>query len=80
MDAIVTVSKSEWQAFLEDHSRLVQNYELLLTKLETAHTKIAGLQERSEQQTIKSGETLRQIRTALNELCEETEKRLHESE
>jgi hypothetical protein len=80
MDPVVSVSKREWEAFLADHSRLVQKYELLLGQLEVARTKIAGLQERSVQQIMKSGDTLRQVKSILDKLCEETERQLLESE
>jgi len=80
MHPIVSVSRNEWDAFLSDHSRLLQKYELLLSHLDLARTRIQGLHEKSEQQMAKSGETLRQVRTALNRLCEETERELLESE
>lgn len=79
MEPVVTVSKSEWEAFLAEHSKLVQKYEMLLGQLEKARTEIAGLQERTDQQMAKSGETLRQVKTVLDKLCEETESQLLET-
>ncbi len=80
MGPIVTISRGEWDAFLADHSKLVQKYELLLTHLGLVRTKMEGLRERTEQQMGKSGETLRQVKSALDRLCEETERQLLESE
>ena len=80
MDPVVSISKSEWEAFLTEHSKLVQRYELLLGQLEVARTKIAGLQERTAQQVTKSGDALRQVKNILDKLCEETERQLLESE
>ena len=78
-EPVVTVSKSEWEAFLAEHSKLLQKYELLLGQLEVTRRKIAGLQERADQQMAKSGETLRQVKKALDKLCEETERQLLET-
>lgn len=80
LPSIVTVSKGEWEAFLTDHSRLVRKYELLLSNIELARTKMEGIREKTEQQMAKSGETLRQVKRALDRLCEETETQLVESE
>lgn len=80
MEPVVSVSKSEWEAFLADHSKLVQRYELLLSQLDVARTRIEGLREKTEQQMAKSGETLRQVKSVLDKLCEETERQLLESE
>lgn len=80
LPSIVTVSKGEWEAFLTDHSRLVRKYELLLSNIELARTRMEGIREKTEQQMAKSGETLRQVKRALDRLCEETETQLVESE
>ena len=80
MDPVVNVSKTEWEAFLAENSRLVQKCELLLGQLEVARTKITGLQEKTAQQMTKSGDTLRQVKNILDKLCEETERQLLESE
>lgn len=80
MAQIVSVSRNEWDAFLADHSKLIQKYELLLSNLDLTRTRIQGLREKTEQQIAKSGETLRQVKAALNRMCEETERELLESE
>jgi hypothetical protein len=80
MDPVVSISKSEWEAFLTENSKLVQKYELLLSQLEVPRTKITGLQERTAQQVTKSGDALRQVKNILDKLCEETERQLLESE
>jgi len=80
MEPVVSVSRNEWDAFLADHSKLVQKYELLLSHLDLARTRIEGLREKTEQQIAKSGETLRQVKSALDRLCEDTERQLLESE
>jgi hypothetical protein len=80
MNSVVSISKTEWEAFLTENSKLVQKYELLLGQLEVARTKIAGLQERTAQQVTKSGDALRQVKNILDKLCEETERQLLESE
>ena len=80
MGPVVSVSKSEWEAFLAENSKLLQKYELLLGQLEVARTKMAGLQEKTTQQMAKSGDTLRQVKNILDKLCEETERQLLESE
>jgi oligoendopeptidase F len=76
MEPVVSVSRKEWEAFLADHSRLVEKYRLLLSHLEDARTAIQGLNEKTQQQMVKSGETLKQVRTVLDKLCEETEAQL----
>lgn len=80
MDSVVTASRNEWDAFIADHSKLLQKYELLLSHLSLVRTKLEGLREKTEQQMAKSGETLRQVKTALDRLCEETEGELLEYE
>ena len=80
MEPAVSASRSEWDSFFADHSKLVQKYELLLSHLALARTRIEGLRERTEQQMAKSGETLRQVKTTLDRLCEETERELLESQ
>ncbi len=80
MDLAVSVSRDEWESFLGEFSKLVQKYELVLSHLDLARARIEGLQEKTEQQMAKSGETLRQVKTALDRLCEETEAELVESE
>jgi hypothetical protein len=78
MDSVVSVSRTEWEGFLADYSKLIQKYELLLSHLSVARTKIEGMRERTEQQMSKSSESLRQVRMALDRLCEETERVLLE--
>jgi ElaB/YqjD/DUF883 family membrane-anchored ribosome-binding protein len=80
MDSVVTVSRNEWDAFLADHSKLLQKYELLLSHVTLARTKLEGIREKTEQQMARSGETLRQVKMALDRLCEETERELFEPE
>ncbi len=65
---------------MAEFSELVQKYQLILSQLDLARTKVEGLRERTEQQIAKSGETLRQVRAALERLCDETEEELVESE
>jgi hypothetical protein len=80
MDSVVTVSRNEWDAFLADHSKLLQKYELLLSHVTLVRTKLEGVREKTEQQMARSGETLRQVKMALDRLCEETERELFEPE
>ena len=80
MGSVVTVSRNEWDAFLADHSKLLQKYELLLSHVSLARTKLEGIREKTEQQMARSGETLRQVKMALDRLCEETERELFEPE
>jgi hypothetical protein len=80
MESVINVSRNEWDAFLADHSKLLQKYELLLGHLSLARTKLEGVREKTEQQMAKSGETLRQVKMALDRLCEETERELFEPE
>lgn len=80
MSPVVAVSKNEWEAFLADYSKLVQKYELLLGHISLARTKLEGIREKTEQQMGRSGETLRQVKMALDRLCEETERELFEPE
>jgi hypothetical protein len=56
----------------------VQKYELLLNDASLARAKLEGLRERLEQHMAKSGETLRQVKTTVDRLCEETEGQLLE--
>jgi oligoendopeptidase F len=79
MERIVSVSKAEWEAFLADYARFVHKYELTLSQLDLARTRMQGLHERTQQQILKSRETLRQVKSALDKMCEETESRLLES-
>ena len=80
MGSVVTVSRNEWDAFLADHSKLLRKYELLLGHVSLARTKLEGIREKTEQQMARSGETLRQVKMALDRLCEETERELFEPE
>jgi hypothetical protein len=77
---VLQVNRNEWEAFLEEFSELTKNYELLLHKLELAQTRVQGHEERSKQLAGKSSEALRQIRSAMEKLCKETEDILNESE
>ena len=77
---MLQLNKNEWEAFLEEFSELTKKYELLLSKLDLAEITIEGNRERSKQLTANSGEALKQIRTALERLCKETEDVLNEPE
>ncbi len=77
---MLQLNKNEWEAFLEEFSELTKKYELLLSKLDLAEITIEGNRERSKQLTANSGEALKQIRTALERLCKETEDALNEPE
>jgi hypothetical protein len=74
------LNRNEWEAFLSDFSDLTKKFELILGQLDLAQTKTEGLREKTKQQVAKSGEALRQVRSALDKLCDETEERLHEHE
>jgi ElaB/YqjD/DUF883 family membrane-anchored ribosome-binding protein len=80
LDSVISVSRSEWESFLAEFSELAQKYQLILNQLDLARTKVEGLREKSEQQLAKSSETLRQVRAALERLCDETEEELLEPE
>ena len=80
MESVLQLNKNEWEAFLEEFSELTKKYELLLSKLDLAEITIEGNRERSKQLTANSGEALKQIRTALERLCKETEDALNEPE
>ena len=80
MEPVVSVSRREWDAFLSEHSRLIQRFQLLLDSLDLARTKIEGLHERTGQQMAQSSQTLHQTRLALDKMCEETERKLLETE
>ncbi len=79
MEPLVSESRNEWESFLSDYSKFVQKYELLLSYLSLARTKLEGLHERLEQHMANSSEALRQVRTTVDRLCEETERQLLES-
>lgn len=72
------INGNEWEAFLEEFSELTKNYELLLSKLDLAEVRIEGQLEKTKQLTAKSSEALRQIRSAMERLCKETEDVLNE--
>jgi len=76
---VVTVSRRDWDEFLADFSTFVKRYELLLGRLDVARIKIEGMRERADQQMRQSGETLRQVRSAIDRVCDETETLLLES-
>jgi len=44
----VQVDKDEWKTFLAEFSELTKNYELILGKLELAHTQMKELNQRNE--------------------------------
>ena len=79
MESMLQLNKNEWEAFLEEFSELTKKFELLLSKLDLAEITIEGNRERFKQLTANSGEALKQIRTALERLCKETEDALNES-
>ena len=54
MESTVRVSRSEWEAFLADHSRLVQMYELLLDQLDHAREELQRLRAKEETQRAGS--------------------------
>ena len=80
MSSVVSASANEWRSFLADFGIFVQKFELVLSQLDLARTRIEGLRERTEQQEVRSGETLRQVEAALHRICDETEVELVESE
>lgn len=80
LEPVLQLNRKEWEAFLEELSELTKKYELLLSKLDLARITIEGQRERSKQLTAKSGESLKQIRSAMEKLCKETEDALNESE
>lgn len=45
---VLQVDKSEWETFLSEFSALTKNYELILNKLELAHTQMKELYQRNE--------------------------------
>jgi len=45
---VLQVDKSEWETFLSEFSALTKNYELILSKLELAHTQMKELNQRNE--------------------------------
>jgi hypothetical protein len=51
MESVIRVSRSEWDAFLADHSMLIQRYELLLDQLDNARQEIQVLREKEIQRT-----------------------------
>jgi hypothetical protein len=51
MESVIRVSRSEWDAFLADHSMLIQRYELLLDQLDNARQEIQSLRENETQRT-----------------------------
>jgi hypothetical protein len=59
MESIVRVSRSEWDSFLADYSKLLEGYELLLTQLDTAKQELWNL--RAEEQTRIAGSEVSQV-------------------
>jgi hypothetical protein len=45
---VLQVNKNEWETFLSEFSALTKNYELILSKLELAHTQMKELNQRNE--------------------------------
>ena len=45
---MLQVDKNEWETFLSEFSALTKNYELILSKLELAHTQMKELNQRNE--------------------------------
>lgn len=79
MAPVVTVSRKDWDEFLADFSTFAKRYEVLLGHLDLARTRIEGIRERTDQQMKQSSETLRQVRSAIDRLCDETETLLLDS-
>ena len=80
LDSVLQINRNEWEAFLEEFSELTKKYELLLSKLDLASITIEGQRERYKQLTAKSGESLRQISSAMEKLCKDAEDVLNEPE
>ena len=80
MESVLQLNRNEWEAFLEEFSELTKKYELLLSKLDLAEITDEGQRERSKQLSAKSAESLKQIRSAMEKLCKETEEALNGSE
>ena len=74
----VTVRKDDWDSFLADFSSFVQKYEILLTQLVLAQSKVEGFKEKTQLQIDGSRQALNQIRAALDKLSNETEEELNE--
>jgi len=45
---VLQIDKNEWETFLSEFSALAKNYELILNKLELAHTQMKELNQRNE--------------------------------
>jgi hypothetical protein len=74
----VTFSKEEWDAFLADFSKFVQKYEILMTQLVLAQSKVEGFKEKTQLQIDGSRQAINQVRTAIDRLSNETEEELNE--
>ena len=73
------ISKSELEAFLLEVADFTKRYQLLLSELDAAASKLEGLRENEKLRISKSGEALSQIRQAIERLCERTEELLEET-
>ena len=51
LNPILQVDKDEWEAFLSEFSKLTKNYELILSRLELAHTQMMAVNRRNESLT-----------------------------
>jgi len=51
MSHVLQVDRNEWETFLSEFSALTKNYELILNKLELAHTQMKELSQRNESLT-----------------------------
>jgi hypothetical protein len=74
----ITVTKDDWDSFIADFSSFVQKYEILLTQLVLAQSKVEGFKEETQLQIDGSRQALNQIRAALDKLSSETEEELNE--
>ena len=60
LSRVLQVDKNEWETFLSEFAALTKNYELILNKLELAHTQMKELNQRNESLT-------RELRSALSD-------------
>jgi len=76
---VLHFNRNEWEAFLEEFSELTKKYEFVLSRLELAEKRVEDQQQTAKQLSAKSRESLRQIMSAIEKICKETEDVLNES-
>jgi hypothetical protein len=81
LSSVPPPNKSDWDVFLKEFSEIARKYEVLLARLDSGQSRSQSKPEGMKQQVPRdSNEALRQMRSTIERICEETEEALSGTE